>query len=450
MKTHFIGIGGIGVSALARYYKSIGAEVSGSDLVTSEIIDELKTEGVVVFIGPHSDEHIKKDTDLVVFSAAINEENIEFKKAQELGIKTLKYSDALGEIAEDYYLICIAGTHGKSTTTSMLSLVLIEAGMDPTVIVGTKLKEFGNTNFHAGSSKPQKGYSKPLMLIEADEWSASFLSYKPDIIAITNIEEDHLDYYNDLDHIIKTFNLFIGQMKDGGILVLSKEDSGSQTLLKELSGDDLKIHFCDEGEGIPEKEIKKALKVPGKHNLKNALVANSVAKALSVSDENILSGLSSYEGVWRRFDERKSKINGKEITIINDYAHHPTEIMATLEAAREKYPDKTIWTVFQPHQQQRTKFFIDKFAKAFDLTDNLILTNIYEVAGREKEEITITSQDLTNKIKERWQDEGLSGKGLEEVSDFNEISGIIKKETKDGDVVLLMGAGDIWNINKYL
>jgi len=450
MKVHLIGTGGIGVSALARYYKHMDNEVQGSDIVGSEIIDKLESEGITVFVGPHSEERIKEDMDLVVFSAAINEENTERKKAQELGIKTKKYSDALGEIAKKYFTICIAGTHGKSTTTAMLSFVLIEAGLDPTVIVGTKLKEFGDTNFHAGSSKPKAGFSKPLMLIEADEWNASFLSYEPDILAITNIEEEHLDFYKDLDHIIDTYRQFTRNIRDAGTLILNKNDSGSNLLLKEVQRGDIETKFfADEEQGTQE-EVKKALKVPGKHNLENALTAMAVARTLSVPNDDILSGLSKYTGAWRRFDKKKLTIDGKEIILINDYAHHPTEIMATLEAVREGYSEKTVWTVFQPHQQQRTKNLMKKFAGVFDLTDKLILTDIYEVAGREKEEVVVTSQDLLVEIEQGWAKRGLPGKEISLVSDLKEISELIKKDTKDGDVVLIMGAGDIWNINKFI
>ncbi len=483
MNIHFIGIGGIGVSALARYYKSAGDIISGSDIAASEITQDLQKEGISVIIGPQKKENINKDINFVIYGAAIQDDNPELKQARKLNVKTKKYSDALGDIAKNYYTICIAGTHGKSTTTAMLALVLIKAGLDPTVIIGTKLKEFNDTNFRQGSSKSHENFPKPIMLIEADEWNASFLSYVPDIVAITNIEEEHMDFYKDFDHIIDTYKRFVNKIRNSGTLILSKNDSGSQVLegrtLNLTKSDFGRLRNLELGSGLPKKkikmrfyddfeqndrrtprhhvgrtlteDIKKILKVPGEHNLNNALVARAVAEELSINEDDILSGLSEYSGSWRRFEERELKINGlKKIKIINDYAHHPTEIKTTISAAREKYGKKALWAIFQPHQKQRTYYLFNDLTECFDGLDHLILTDIYEVKGREDIKVKINSRDLTKAIQKHWQKHNFKEKTIIYINNFNKILNYIKNNIDDNAILLIIGAGDIYNINDLL
>jgi len=405
------------------------------------------------------------------------------EQARKLKIETKKYSDALGDIAKNYYTICIAGTHGKSTTTAMLALVLIKAGLDPTVIIGTKLKEFNNTNFHQGSAKPHKNFSKPIMLIEADEWNASFLSYAPDIIAITNIEKEHMDFYRDFNHIISTYKHFVNKIRDGGILILSKNDRGSQTLegriLNLTKSDFGRLRNLELGSGLPKIKLSKnkikikfydelekenerppystgkrgslLLKVPGKHNIKNALVVKAIAQELFINEKDIMSGLSEYSGSWRRFEERELKINKlKKIKIINDYAHHPTEIKATISAAREKYSKKILWAIFQPHQKQRTHYLFTELTECFDGLDHLILTDIYEAKGREDTKIKINSRDLVKAIQKHWQKHNLKEKTITHIANFNEIVGYIKDNINDNAVLLIMGAGNVYDIDNLL
>ncbi|TRZ82469.1 UDP-N-acetylmuramate--L-alanine ligase [bacterium] len=463
MNIHFIGIGGIGVSALARYYKLAGNIVSGSDIVESEITQGLQKEGIRVIISPQKEENINKDIDFVIYSAAIENDNPELRQARKLKIKIKKYSDALGDIAKNYYTICIAGTHGKSTTTAMLALVLIKAGLDPTIIVGTKLKELNDTNFRQGSLKSHKNFSKPIILVEADEWNASFLSYTPDIIAITNIEKEHLDFYRDFDHIIDTYKRFVNKIRNNGVLILSKNDPGSQILLANLKNNNIKKEFYDNLEGSNRRtprhyvgrtlteDIKKILKVPGEHNIKNALVVRAVAQELFIDEKDILSGLSKYSGSWRRFEERELKINKlKKIKIINDYAHHPTEIKATISAAREKYSKKILWAIFQPHQKQRTHYLFTELTECFDGLDHLILTNIYEVKGREDIKIKISSRSLAKAIQKHWQKHNLKEKTITYIANFNEIVGYIKDNINDNAVLLIMGAGNVYDIDNLL
>jgi len=432
MRIHFIGIGGIGISALAQYYLAKGHKIKGSDLASSEIIDLLKKSGAEIFIGLHSVKNLLEDKDLVIYSPAVTSNNPEFQKAKKLNIKTQSYPQALGDLTKDYFTIAVSGTHGKSTTTAMVSLILIKAGLDPTVIIGTRLKEFGNTNFRAGKSK--------YLVIEADEWQASFLNYWPKIIVLTNIEKEHLDYYKDLDHILNTYKEYIGHLSKDGVLIMNEDDINISKIKKAQSA---KLQFKTQNYSLRKKEseiVRKILKIPGEHNIYNALAALTVARVLKIPDKISLEALSEYKGVWRRFEIIKGKIANKKITIISDYAHHPTEIKATLEAVRQKFPNQKIWCVFQPHQHQRTFYLFDDFVKVFSSVpiNNLIITDIYDVVGREKKKI---------------KTEVNSKKLIEAINRPNavflpkeKIKNHLKKNLEKGDILIIMGAGDIYKL----
>ena len=408
MKIHLIGIGGIGVSSLAQYYLSKGHTVSGSDLVASEITDFLINKGIKVAIGNLA-ENIKQDFDLVVHSPAVKQENPEYKKAKELGIKTQSYPEALGELTKEYYTIAVAGAHGKSTTTAMIALVLIEAGLDPTVIVGTKLKEFGNTNFRVGKSK--------YLVIEACEYDSSFLSYLPKIIVVTNIDKEHLDYFKTFANVKKAFKDFIAKLPADGHLV------------KDLS---LKHRLA--------KKVKSILNVPGEHNVLNALAAIEVANVLGIPDKISLRALSKFTGTWRRFEIKQGIAGNKKIALVSDYGHHPNEILATLKAAREKYAKNKIWCIFQPHQHQRTYYLFNDFVKVFRKVkiDNIIITDIYDVAGRETKTISgeVSSEKLVKSIKKK----SVSYMPIDKIENF------VKQDIKSGDILIIMGAGDIYKL----
>jgi UDP-N-acetylmuramate--alanine ligase len=402
MKIHLIGIGGIGVSALAQYYLSKGHTVSGSDLVASEITEFVKEKGVKVIIGNLA-ENISSDMDLVVHSPAVKAENLEYKKAKELGIKTQSYPEALGELTKEYYTIAVAGAHGKSTTTAMIALALTKAGLDPTVIVGTKLKEFGGSNFRAGKSK--------FLVIEACEYDSSFMHYLPKIIVVTNIDKEHLDYFKTFANVKKAFKNFIAKLPEDGFLV-------NKYPAKDI------------------KKVKAVLKVPGLHNVYNAILALQVGKILAIPENIILKSLSEFKGTWRRFEIVKEG----SITVISDYAHHPNEIMATLKAAREKYKNNKIWCVFQPHQHQRTYYLFNDFVKVFRSAkiDNIIITDIYDVAGRETKEINkeVSSEKLVKKINK---------KNVEYIP-LCDIEARVRGGVKKGGVLIIMGAGDIYKL----
>jgi UDP-N-acetylmuramate--alanine ligase len=356
-----------------------GHSVSGEDVVSKgEIIEKLKEMGVNIS---------KVDScDLVIYSPAVDRNQIKIKAP-----KIMSYPEALGEISKKYFTIAISGTHGKSTTTAMLSLILIEAGLDPTVIVGTKLKEFNGSNFRMGHSQ--------YLIIEACEHEASFLNYHPDIGVVLNIEADHLDYYQNIEKIREAF---------------AKFESQSKKVIKNVPIiDDLKMN------------------VPGLHNKLNASFAVAVAREIGISDEVSFRAISKFSGTWRRFDEHIYN----NLIIIDDYAHHPTEILATIKSVREKYPGKKIYCFFQPHQHQRTFLllndFIDAFNQSLKIIDKLFLIDIYGVCGRESKDIKINSQEIAKMV------ERLEYIKKEDVS----------KKINEADVVIFMGAGDIYNLS---
>ncbi len=459
-KIHFIGIGGIGVSALAQYYLSQGAEVSGTDLVSSEITKMLERKGAKIFINSKGKsqkskpqlktQNLIKNSDLVIYSKAVPHSHPELKLARKLKKKCLSYPEALGELTKQYFTIAVCGTHGKSTTTAMIALMLMKAGLNPTVILGTKLKEFENSNFRMGG-KPKlltTHYLLPtdkVLIIEADEHFSSFLNYWPRIIVLTNIEKDHLDYYRNLKNLLRAFEQFIGHLKKDGWLIFNQDDKGISKLKIQKS----KLQLKTQSFSLKQKEakqLKNILKVPGKHNLYNALASYTCAKTLGVSEKIILEALSEYKGAWRRLEEREINLNNRKALLISDYGHHPTEIRATIEAIREKYPNRKIWLVFQPHQYQRTFYLWKDFIKTLReiKVEKIILLPIYEVAGREKKlsQRKISSNILVQKINER-------SKKAVFAKDFWEAKDYITKNFK-GEILVIMGAGDIYNLVNIL
>lgn len=402
MRIHCIGIGGIGVSALAQYYLEQGHSVSGSDLAASEITDFLVEKGVKILIG-NTAEHIAPDVDVVIHSPAVRKDNPEMLRAAEYKITTKSYPEALGELTRKYFTIAVAGSHGKSTTTSMLGLLLAAAGLDPTVIVGTKLKEFGNSNFRMGRSR--------YLVIEACEYDGSFLEYSPQIAIITNIDKEHLDYFKTFANVKKAFKDFAKKLPPDGFLVTEKMISAK---------DAKKLH----------------LQIPGKHNVSNALMALAVARHLGVDDKISFAALNAYRGSWRRFEVVKTQ----PYTVISDYGHHPNEVAATLQAAREKYGAKKIWCIFQPHQHQRTHYLFGDFVRVFKkaTTDRIIITDIYDVAGREVQDInaSVSAQALAEKI----------GKKSVAYMPVGQAEAFVKEHIKRGEVLIIMGAGNIYKI----
>ncbi len=426
-KIHFIGVGGIGISALARHFLFSDYQVSGSDICFNENIADLQNNNLLFYKG-HSKDNIPNNLDLVIYSPAISENNLELKRAKDLGIKTLSYPEKLAELSHDYFTIAISGTHGKSTTTAMTALILIEAGFDPTVIIGTKLKEFNNTNYRKGKSK--------YLLMEADEWKKSFLNYSPNIICVTNIDKEHLDIYSSIEEIIETFQKYISNLKENGVLILNKDDFNSSKL-------DLKSDSCFSKESLISEKIKKILQVPGSYNLENALAASKIAQSLGISEDIILKGLSKYKGSWRRFEEKEILIKNKKHKIILDYAHHPTELKNLLEAVKQKYNQKT-YAIFQPHQNQRTLTLKKEFIEVFKNvnTDKFFVLDIYNVVGRDFSKSKINSKALV---------EGSENPDIFYIpGNLEDVAKKVIDSLHKDEIIVIIGAGDVYMLEDYL
>lgn len=389
----FVGVGGIGISALARLFKANGKNVSGSDRNASPLTEELKAEGIELFIG-HSENQLPKGTDLLIYSEAVSLDNPELEKAAELGIPVMNYFQALGKVAESYHLVAVSGTHGKTTTTAMLGLILERAGLDPTVIVGTKVKEFGNKNIRIGASE--------LMLVEACEYRRNFLSLQPDLLGILNVELDHLDYFKSFEDYEAAFHELSNRSKET------------------VWPDDVAEYEGEVG-------------VPGWHNLMNAGMAANLARKLGVAEEVISSALADFKGTWRRFEYRGT-CGGA--LVYDDYAHHPSEIQATLQAAREKHPEVRITAVFQPHQYSRTAKLLDAFAESFEDADEVIIPNIYEARDSMEDKHAVSAESLVEEISAHHENVQF-GNGLEKTANY------LLETAQDGDLILVMGAGDI-------
>lgn len=419
---HFIGIGGIGVSAIAKMMKREGKLVSGSDLHDSAILADLRKAGMDIKIG-HNATNLSDHTDLVVYTTAISPNNSEIKKAKKMGVPTISYPEMLGMVSGEKYTIAVSGTHGKTTTTAMIAKILADAKINPTVVVGSILKE-GGSNFIFGQSK--------YFLTEACEYKRAFLNLSPKIIVITNIDKDHLDYYKDLRDIQNAFIAFVKKLGKDGYLVCDVKGKNMKPIVSVAKKTGCKI--IDYSKMV----AKLDLKVPGEHNVNNAKAALATAQVLKVNKALAVKALGNFKGTWRRF-EYKGSVDG--ILIYDDYAHHPTEIQATLKGARDYFKGKKIWVVFQPHLYSRTKLLLAEFAESFNNADEVVIADIY--AAREKKDKTIHAKDLVEEIKKQ-------NKNAQYIHSFDKIKDFLLKNTKKGDVVITIGAGDIFKVGEAL
>ncbi|MBU1292234.1 UDP-N-acetylmuramate--L-alanine ligase [Patescibacteria group bacterium] len=417
-KAHFIGIGGIGVSALAKMMLLQKKKVTGSDIAANIVNQRIKKLGGRVFIG-HKKSNLSKDTDMIVYSPAIKDDNLELVKAKRLKISTYSYPEALGLISKEKYTIALSGTHGKTTTTAMLAEVMISAKKSPTVIIGSFLRK-QKDNFVSGKSK--------YFIVEACEYKKSFLSIDSDILVITNIDNDHLDYFKNLKNIQKAFAQLISKVPTNGFIVCNPKDSKIKSVLKSA-----KAKIVDYT-----KEKKLKLEVPGEHNIQNAQVVLAVAKILKIQQQAEKS-LKKYLGVWRRF-EYKGKTK-KDALIYDDYAHHPSEVQVTIKATREKFPKQKIFIIFQPHLYSRTKLLLNDFARSFNQADQVIIADIY--AAREKDNQSIHAKDLVEAIKKY-------NPFVFYESDFKKIAKYLKENTSKDNIIMTMGAGDVYEIGEKL
>lgn len=442
---HFIGIGGSSMSGLAEILLSKGFKVSGSDIKTSKATQKLESKGAEVFIG-HKSENIS-NPDLVVYTVAVKEENAEMIRARELNIPVIDRAELLGLLMKKHsFGIAVAGTHGKTTTTSMITTIMLESNTDPTAHIGGELDFIGG-NTRIGKSE--------YFITEACEYYSSFLKFHPFMEVILNIEVDHVDYFRDLEHIKDTFKQFIALVPSNGYIIACADDDNTMSVLSDKvcniityglknsnamwTADNIKYNDMGCGsfdvymEGVLLGNV--SLSVPGPHNVSNSLAAIAACYTCGCSMDNIISGLLDFGGSHKRFE-----VIGlvDEIKVIDDYAHHPSEVEATLNAAKNTIHNK-IWCVFQPHTYTRTKAFLDKFSKAFGLADNIIISDIY--AAREKDPGDIHSSMLAEQIRNQ-------GGAAIYISDFHEIAEYLDKHAQPGDLILTMGAGDIVRVGE--
>ena len=457
IKIHFIGIGGISMSAIAIVLKKAGYVITGSDKNESEMVDILRKNNIPVYIGSNAE--LVKDVDIVVYTSAINQHDVEFVRAKHLNIPVYERAVFLGMILENYKnTICISGTHGKTTTTAMTSSIFIDANLKPNVQVGSTLKKINNLNFLTGDSE--------YFILESCEYVDSFLNFPHETATILNIEKDHLDYFSSIDEIKESFKKFILMTKNNGNVIINIDDEDCKDIIDnirdELTLKNIRIitfSLYNEEADIYASNLSCNIKgfysfslhvkdklttyefyltVPGIHNVYDALASISTAYAFGINFKVMKKSLNEFSGTHRRFELKNELKNN--ILVYDDYAHHPTEIKATLAAAKQKNMNRVIG-IFQPHTYSRTKELIDDFAVSFSNSDLLIITDIY--AAREIDDGTIHSKTLADKIK-------ANGINCIYIKEFEDIVKYLKDNLKDNDLVITLGAGDITKLSDMI
>ncbi len=447
---YFIGIGGAGMSGIAEVMLNMGYQVSGSDLQLSKVTERLTKAGATVYQGHNA--HQVEQAHVIVTSTAVSKDNPEVLRARELRIPIIPRAEMLAELMRFQFGIAIAGTHGKTTTTSLVASVLAEGGLDPTFVIGGKLNSAG-TNARLGGSK--------YLVAEADESDASFLHLQPMMSVVTNIEADHMDTYGgDFEKLKSTFNEFLHQLPFYGLAVLCIDDPVVAELVEDISKPvktyglenkeadvrafDIEQQFnrtsfrvsCKNTDGQHDEWLSITLNMPGLHNVQNALAAIAIADELGVEKQKIAQALEKFAGIGRRFQMYgELDINNQKAMLIDDYGHHPTEVNATIEAIRKGWPDKRLVVLFQPHRYSRTRDLFEDFVHALSKVDQLILLEVYS-AGED----TITGADsraLSRSIRNRGKVDPIF------VEDHNEINSVLQATIQDGDILLTLGAGNV-------
>ncbi len=446
MRFHFIGAGGIGMSGLAQLLMKHEAVVAGSDQTLSDVIDGLRLKGADIKIG-HRARNLALGTNAVVISAAIKEDNPELILARERGYKVYKYAEVLGELMNRYEGIAVSGTHGKSTTSGWLVYLLKQAGIEPNFIIGARISQLGSSSGVADSK---------YFVAEACEYDRSFLNLKPKIACILNIEQDHLDYYKNEDEIVEAFGEFALGVKPQGVVIANGKDANVAKIIRQTAsnlryetfGLDENCNFYAknivQNEGLFGFDVYHngtllggtRISLPGRHNILNALAVVAMAVNAELEPEQILELLPGFTGI-----ERRLMFKGwfGEITVLDDYAHHPTEIRASLQAIRQKYRPKRIWCIFQPHQYSRTRFLLDDFAESFKLADITIVPEIYFVRDSASAKKEVNARILVERMR-------ANGTEALFIDNFGAICDYLESNVTAGDVVVSMGAGDIWKV----
>lgn len=447
------------MSGVAKLLRRAGVSVSGSDATASELTHELEELGIHVFIG-HDADNVPPECDLVIYSSAIPELNPERAEARRRNLPQMTNFAFLGEWTRGKRVLLVSGTHGKSTTTAMLGLMLESAHRDPTVIVGSRLSSFPDGNVRFGESD--------LYVIEGDEYARHFLEFQPYGLIINNIEPDHFDIFPDLDAVMNVFREMLSRVQPKGIVVANADDQNVQTLIGQerasLEERGISIKTFGFGSHADQQVMEHAmrsggqvftlrnprglmtrfrLQIPGKMNVMNAAGALTLCQALGVPSDTLQDAVEAFPGIWRRFETVADK---EDVTVISDYGHHPTAVAATLEAAKSFYPGRRIVLAFQPHHRNRTKHLFEKFVQSFDKADALLLVEIYDVAGRDaRDDETISSRDLQDAVLKRDLEHTVS-RPVEYASDPDSALDILRRWKRKGDVILVMGAGDIYKI----
>lgn len=419
-KVHFVGIGGIGMSALARLFLHEKKQVSGSDRTESDIIRALSEEGVQIF-PTQNENNVTPDIDLLVYTEAMPHDHEELVRARTLGITTINYFDALGMVANEYYLIAVAGSHGKTTTTAMLIDIFEAAGFDPSGVVGS-LRATTKSNYRAGKSK--------YFIVEACEYKRDFLSLTPDVLVITNVEHEHVDYYKNLGEVQQAFREFARQVREGGVVIVNFGGENIAPILESVT-----VSVQDYGKYF---DPLLPLTMPGVHNQMNAAAAITAAEYVGIPSDVAKAALTKFAGTWRRF-EYKGEVQGAKV--YDDYGHHPTEIAATLKGAKDLYPDKKITLVFQSHTYSRTNELFANFVSALSLADEVYILPIY--AAREENESGVSHTLLAGAVAQ-------GGVPIHAHDSFETVVGDLKAHIGENDVVLVMGAGDITHLATQL
>ncbi len=445
-KIHLIGVGGIGMSAIAKLLLTHGYEVSGSDLSSGDTVRQLEALGARVFQG-HRRENVEH-AELVVYSSAVREDNPEFQAAREMQIPAIPRADMLAELMRLKYGIAVAGAHGKTTTTSMIGTILMNAGLDPTIVVGGRMDNFGGTNARLGAGE--------FMVVEADESDGSFNRLTPSLAVVTNMDREHMEHYQTMAALKKAFLSFLNRVPFYGLNVICGDDRHLKSLLPKVDRRKVTYGFGAENHyrltnyrGTPEgsectvthegRALTLKLRVPGRHNALNAVAALAIADELSVPREKTLEGLRQFQGVQRRFQVRGEK---QGVLFVDDYAHHPKEISATLSAARERFPGKTIRVVFQPHRYSRVEDLFEQFSTCFGQCDAVAVTDIYS-AG-EKPIAGISGDSLVESLSRNGHP-----RAVYEPNANHALENWLK-ESASGDVIFTLGAGDLPNVYRNL